>query len=484
MKRQHKIAILKYTKGNFWLLLIPLLRGLAAMKFDIYHWLKGSYLDIIVILSILGLACIKWNYVRYEIGEKGITVNKGVVFKSEFVLPYSVVCCAVCAEPLFLRPFKAVKISLDSDSYSVTNKRSKADVALIVSLTDYLQLYNKIPAKFVSMKMAYQASKKDLIFFSLLFSSTLSGIIFMGTFFIQGSRVVGKGFEDEIFSAVSSVAEGVKKITERAEFFSVALTMIILSGWLLSFSVNLLRHLNFRIRRCGNEITIENGHFSKWKYYVNSSRINYADLRQNLFMKIAKIMSVHVSCTGYGKRRNEMPVFVPITTRRRVMSTMKMMLPDFTLSNISLRPKRTYIVAYIWMPTLLVLAVPITALLLAKNYTAWEGAIKFCGVMLEIPSVYLLVVKIAAKMTTGIGVGRETLTVRYCTAFQFHTVIVPKSRVAYIKVRSTPFQRAGGCCDVVIFTRGERVKGHRVRGVRLSEAKKFAANYNSIGQNV
>ena len=75
MNRQHKIAILKYTTKNFWLLLIPLVRGLIAMGFDFYNWLQGAYLDIIVILLIIGLAVLRWRYIRYEVREEGIFLN-------------------------------------------------------------------------------------------------------------------------------------------------------------------------------------------------------------------------------------------------------------------------------------------------------------------------------------------------------------------------------------------------------------------------
>lgn len=481
MKRQHKIAILKYTTGNFWLLLIPLVRGLVSARFDFYHWIRGAYLDIIVILLMFGLAYFRWYFVQFDMKEKEISVRKGCVIKTEFSIPYGVISCASCCKSFLFRPIKAVKISLDSDSLPAAKKKSNADLTLTIAETDYQYLYNKIPVESTNMKVSYRASKKDLIIFSVLFSSALSGIIFMGTLFIQGSRLVGERLERHFFSAVNNVTRVVKIFAEEATDFSVALTIIIAAGWLLSFVTNLLRHIRFEITRRGKNISVENGYFSRWKYYVNSSKINYADLRQNLLMKIGKIMSVHVSCTGYGKSRNEIPVFVPISTRRRVMSTMEMMLPEFTLSNISLRPKRTYIMAYIWLPLVLTLGVPIAAVVTCRIFPEWAGAVKFAAVMLELFSIYLLAVKISAKLSSGIGVGRETLTIKYCRAHRFHTVIVPKRRIAYIKIRRTLFQRVSGCCDVVIYTRGERATRHRVRGILVGEAEELAVKYDKIG---
>lgn len=473
MSRQHKIAILKYTTKNFWMLLIPLARGLIAVGFDLYNWVQGAYWDILVILLMFGFALIRWNYVKFDIREKEIFVAQGVIFKNEFSIPYSAVACASAKRSMWLRPIRAVTVALDSDSHANLGKRGKADLELIVKLTDYTKIYNNIPRKSTRAKIVYKASKSNLIFFSLVFSSALSGVIFIGTLFIQGSKIVGDRLEEQFMTAVSDVTNLMSRIIMGVTPAAVALTLIIALGWGTSFVSNLLRHINFRIQRRENDITVRNGFFSKWKYYVNISKVNCADLRQNLLMKICRVMSVHVSCTGYGKGKNEIPVFVPVTTEKRVMSTMRMMLPSFTLSNISLRPKRYYILPYIWAPLLSAVLFPIAAALAWRFFPGWRGIIKFLLIMGEIPSVYLVIVKLAAKFTAGIGVGEDTVTLKYCTFSRFHTVIVPKSRIAYVKLTRTVFQRVNGTCDVWVYSRGERASRHRIRGIDAGEAEKL-----------
>ena len=91
MSRQHKIAILKYTTKNFWMLLIPLVRGLIAVNFDFYHWLQGAYWDLIVILLMIGFAVLRWYFVRFEVGENGVFISHGVFLRHEFTIPYSAV---------------------------------------------------------------------------------------------------------------------------------------------------------------------------------------------------------------------------------------------------------------------------------------------------------------------------------------------------------------------------------------------------------
>ena len=478
MNHQHKIAILKYTTMNFWLLLIPLVRGLIAMNFDFYTWLQGAYWDILAILLMIGLAVFRWWNICYEIREEGIFVRDGLFLRNEYLIPYKIVACVSAKRSMWLRPFGAVTVSVDSDSRSAANKRGGADVELILPLKDYRALYNGIPRESSSMKITYHASRGNLILFSFVFSSTLSGVIFIGTLFIQGGRILGSQLEGMFLTAVSDVTQAVQTIIKGVTPFAVALTLVIAVGWGMSFVSNLLRHINFRIKRYGENIFVENGFFSRRKYYINYSRINYADLRQNLLMKICKVMSVHASCTGYGKEKNGIPVFVPVTTRNRVMDSMRLILPKFTVNSISIKTKKSYIIAFVWVPVFLAAAFPLLGAAAEAMFPHWESIIRFLVIMGEIPSVYLLIVKICAKFTTGIGFGDGMVTLKYCRFFQFHTVIVPRSKIVYVRLSQTIFQRFSDVCDVFVYTRGERASKHRVRGISRTEAEKFADLYS------
>jgi len=480
MKLQHKIAVLKYIKGNIWLLIIPLLRGLFSLKVDFYHWLKMAYVDIIFILLVLGSAWLRWRFVKFEIREKGIYVKKGVAFQREFILPYSAISCAIFHCPFLLRPFRAVKIFLETESCSGMKKHKNADATLIVSETDYTQIYQIIPNKLSDNKTTYRASRKEIILFSMFFSSTIPGLVYLGTFFIQSSRIVGEKIKLQFFSVVNELTETVEKFTEDVTAIAVVVVIIIAVGWSMSFVIKAARHFHYKICKCGKSIYIENGYFYNWKYYVNYSRINAVDMRQNLLMKIAKIMSVHINCAGYGKRKNELAVFVPMTTKKRAMKIMEELLPNFTPSNNLLRTKKSYIIAYIWLPLILIVGVVIATVVMCRVAYEWNNAVRFIGVMFEVPLIYFLAVRLMAKISTGIGVSDKAVTVSYCRATQFHTVIVPKEQIAYIKIHRTFLQCASGCCDVTVYTRGERVIGHRVRGIVFAEAIWLVENYDKM----
>ncbi|MBQ8903531.1 MAG: PH domain-containing protein, partial [Oscillospiraceae bacterium] len=239
------------------------------------------------------------------------------------------------------------------------------------------------------------------------------------------------------------------------------------------------RHLNFQVSKYCENIMIENGQFSSWKYYVKYSSINSVDIRQNLMMKILRIMSVHINCSGYGNRKNEQSVFVPMTKKSNALATMKALVPDFTLCNIQVKSKRTYM-TYVWLPAVLVIGVAVAINVFCKIAYRWDDAVWFMGIMLEVPLVYLLAVQIGAKISTGFGVSDKTVMLSCCRATHFHTVIVPKDRIAYIKIRRTIFQRVSGCCDVIVYVKGGHKRGYRVRGIILSEALRLVKSYDKM----
>ncbi len=483
MKRQHRITVLKYAKGNIWLLIVPLVRSVFLLKGDFEKWYNMVYMDIFVILLVFGAAWLKWYCTQFEFGKKELYVKKGVLISKEIKLPYSRISCRVFHRPFLFRPFKVMKIYVETDACSASQLRKKSDVALIVSEIDYTQISQNMPIEILKASENYCASKKEIFLFSICFSSALPGLVYLGTVLIQGRRIVGEKSKDVFISVVNELTEAVEKIDGNAEESASIFLLTIAAGWLVSFAIKMIRYIHFKISKFGKNILIENGYFSSWKYIVNYSRINTVDIRQNLLMKITRTMSVHINCSGYGRRKNELALFIPITTKRRAINMIERMLPNFTPSNIRLKVKRTYIMAYIWLPLLLAIVVALlTALVVKLNYE-WADIVKFIGVMAEIPLVYLLIVRVAAKMSTGIGASDDSVTVSYCRAIRFHTVVVPKERISYIKIRRTLLQRASGCCDVIIYARGGHTRGHKVRGMVYAEALLLVENWRKMCQN-
>ena len=144
MRRQHPIAILRLITKNFWLLIIPLIRGLIALRFDFYDWVQGAYLDIIVIVVILFSAILRWFFIKYEVGEKNFIYKSGVIVKSSFEIPYTALSAVTTERTFWIRPFHAVKIFLDTDGHSLGVSPKSADIFVTTNLEDCEKLFQLI----------------------------------------------------------------------------------------------------------------------------------------------------------------------------------------------------------------------------------------------------------------------------------------------------------------------------------------------------
>lgn len=478
MKRQHPIAVLRYVSKNFWLLLIPLIRGLLALKFDFYNWLSGAYFDILIVLAIFGAAFFRWWNINFKVSGKGIYVSTGFFVRETMRIPYSSVTTFILKKTFFLRPLRAVTLYLDTDSSSTVNKPEDPDLKLIMREKDVNELLSRIEkSKVVDEKneIRYKPNKRRMLFFSLAFSSALSGLIYFGTFLIQGGKLVGDELEERFLGAVNNVTKVAEKVIYGITPVTVGIIIIIGMGWLYSFFSNYLRHINFEISKSANGVRIESGFFSRWRYYINSEKINYADLRQNLLMKIFRVMSVNISCSGYGKQKNEIPVFVPVTGSRNVAEVIESFLPEFSSEEGERFGVRAgYIMKFLGPPTALIFAMIVVFAAAVVFFPEWYSVILFAAVMGEIVALHLLTVNLAAFLSNSVEVCSKSIVLRYCKAFGFHNVIAPTDKISEIKISQNFLQKFNGSCNFILYTRGERAVKHTVRGMQLCDAEKAA----------
>ncbi|MGN0666728.1 MAG: PH domain-containing protein [Huintestinicola sp.] len=491
-KRQHPMAIIGYTSRNFWLLLIPLIRGLVAFSFDFYRWAEGAGWDILAVTVMFGAAVWRWYFTRFLFKDDGIYIDTGFAVRRVRRIPPEYVSAVTSETDPILSRTNAVKLYIDTDAKA--GRKKDPDAKLTVTKQDRAALFNLLAetagrtppvgsvVRSKGFNYAYRVSKRTLVVFSFLFSSALSGTLLLGTFFTQSGKIIGDTLENQLMAAVIDVTDTVARLVKGIPPTGITISLIIGAGFLISFAANLLRHINFTVERHGGFIIITSGLFVKRMYFITGNHINYADMRQNLLMKLFGVTSVHISCTGYGKQKNELPVFVPICGLKslygkqsgdRPANVMEMLLPGFHLSEGFISPAISYIGRFIGPPALLVFAVILLGFTAAVFFHEWYRLIFFLTVLAEIPSVWLLFVKAGSYCTNGMNIVKGNVCIKYCTGYQFHTVTVPLERVSQIAVARTPFQRMNRSCDVIVYTNSEYTGSHRVRGLPIDEVEEL-----------
>ena len=472
-KRQHPVKILGYTTKNFWFLSIPLLRGLFYLRFDFESWVRGAWFDILIVLFMLIFAILRWSTFLFKFDENYISFEIGIFAHKKSKLSYEKITAVEMQNRFLLIPFRASVLYLD------TNSGSKRNADFILTLrkkdaTAFSEVYNDYDCS-DKLKYVYTPKHLHLFFFSFIFSNTLSGVILLSTLFYQGGKLVGQQLEQSVYNTFNTVTRNFSKNVPPT---AVAITLLLLGGWFVSFLINLIRHWNFYCERKGNNIIVNSGFFTKHRNFLNINKINYVDLRQSFLSLLFKISSVHIHCTGYGKTKNSIAVLVPITFKREVYRTLNMLLPSYYISNVNIKPGDKQIRRFIFFPILFILIVVLITLYFLILFPSWEEIIYMGCIIFIISLIWLLIVKCISTYTTGIGVDSDFLLLKYCKMYGFHAVIVPFKKISIVKIRQSFSQKKTDNCTLVLYTNAEQTKYHTIKYLPYSEVLDFLESNN------
>lgn len=470
--RSHPINILENTSKFLILLLIPILRTLIAVLLShgegFLAWFKGAWLDLSIVLLIIGLGIYNWYLYEFSFDEKGIYINKGIIFKDKKFIPTTNISYLSIKTPWYYRPFKIVRLKADTDGGPFTS----ADFHITVKESYALALSNKIKkniTKHKKIKKYYIPHSLYLAVFSFLTSNSLTGAIYLSASISQIGNFFGKDIQNKLFIEF-------KKITNILAFglppFAAIIAYIILGTWVISFFINLLQNLNFCVIRQNNHLQISSKFISKQFFLISIDKINAVITRQSLWTKIFHLSSVLVDCTGYGKHKSEIGVLFPCGTSGDLKNSLKMILPEIEFVKRQTKPKLINLSRFLIPPGTLTLCVIGLFLLSLHFFPSFRKSIILLFIILIIPCLWWLFVKIYAFLFSGIGANDKILTLNYTFGYQILGVSIPKNKISKIEISQTLFQLSTKCCDVTFHTYGEGRKRYKVLNLNLPEVKK------------
>lgn len=487
MKREHPITILKYSGKSVWLLIFPLLRGLQSVKLEasaLYYWVRGVWFDLLVIAVILGVGFLRWRYVTFLAEQDCFRCHSGIFVRREVEIPYRNLASVTAEQPLWLRPLFAVRLKLDTRAGIVKTSNLK----LLVRRGDYRAIAQRlnVGTMNVAQSVHYRPRWWMIAVFSVVFSSSLSGAVYLATFFFQSGRTLDRMLETDLAAWLTAMtAEVTAEISGRLAVYVryiekvppviIGIGVALLAAWLLSFLRNMARYIGFRYEQNPRQVRIRTGLFTRRCFFIRSRLVNYLDLRQNLLMKLCCVMSVNLSCAGYGTVKQELPVLIPVIPRRRLMSLDQPALIQPLTARNQFRPSLVGFLKFLWGGILLACAEPLVIALLQELWPHLSGYLKFALVMLEIPTLWLVVVKLGAWLTTGVSLQGNCLCIRYCRGFGFHTILADTSRLAKVSVQISLFQRLNHKCDVRFYFHDQLARAHPVLGLSQQDADTLLA---------
>lgn len=472
--RQHPIKLLDYTSRNLWLLLIPISKYLIASKFNFQDWIRANWVDILTISGIFAIAVLRWIFVRFDIDCDGIVAHTGLFGMVRTKVYYSEITTVSLCQSWLTRPVKAYTVYVETNAQTITRE----DIRLVVSQKNAELLFGFAgDSGESSPKVTFSPRKTHLLVFSLLFSSTFSGMILYGTFMFEAYKIIGLEVERNVLDRLSGELTKIDRrwlrLTETIPQAVLALAGIVILGWFISFVATFARHWSFTVSRTDERFFVKSGVLIKRRHIINRDKINYYDLRQTLLMKIFKICSVTLDCTGYGKSRREISALIPITTYKQMNASLKMLVPDLPKPRPEIKTGKSDVKRFVLIPLVLCAVPPAAAHFVKLFFKGWNRQYEMLFVIVMIPLIWLVAVKTAAAFNTSVGFNETGCAMSYCRLYQFHKIFLPKANISKIRITRNPMQLLNGTCTLWIYTSGEKEKHHKMKFMPYGEIKRI-----------
>ncbi len=473
--RQHFVKIVWYTSKNLWLLAIPLTKHLIASRFDIVQWVRINWVDILSVSGIFALAIARWVFVSFRIEDDGIVAHTGLFGMVRTKVYYSQLTSASFCQAWYGRPFGAHTVFLETNAKTL----SRAEVKLLISRKNAEKLYGYISNVSAGRTRAtYSPRKLHLVVFSLLFSSAFTGILLYGTFMFRLNKLVGTEMERQVLLTVNGeitkIDSQTLNLTKTVPRIILVIAGAVIGAWSISFITTLVRHWSFTVSRTDKQLLIKSGVFVKRRHIINRDRVNFCDLTQTLTMKIFKICSVTLDCTGYGKSRREISALVPITTYDNVNASLSMLVPELPRAKPEIKTGGANDVRiFVTLPALMCVIPTLIIQLLNRYFPNHNPDLNVLIAIITVPMIWLVIVKTAAAFNTSVGFDSEGCVLNYCKWFRFHKVLLPKSNISMIRITRNPLQLITDKCNLLVYTTGEKRRPHRINFLQYSALREL-----------
>jgi uncharacterized membrane protein YdbT with pleckstrin-like domain len=306
----------------------------------------------------------------------------------------------------------------------------------------------------------------------MLFSSAYSGGIYLLFFLYQSTDIFAETLGLYYKDVVAQVKSYAGIIFEGFSSGLAVILIIVAGGWLYSFAANILRIQNYRLTVRERIIEIRSGYFSRRIYCINRDYVSFTDIRQNLIMKIFGLYSINIGCTGYGKRRGEIPVFIPITAVPKNGSPLDKVYPDFAhrINNkeLEFHTAKTAIFKLSVIPLIFVIGFALVFFIMYAAFPAFSRLLIFLLIMTEIPSLLYLAACVREGLSSGLAVDEPLKQIIiYCRkGFSEHMVVIPESMVSTVLEKKSFLMKKRGISNITFITGGESGVKHKVRSVK------------------
>ena len=475
MHREHPIKILRYCIKNLWLLVFPLLRSSVLMPFSpdaLLRWLHGAWFDILIFLLILGLAFLRWRCCVFSFCREYLRCRSGVFFRRYICIPCSRMTAVTETDACLLRPLGLILLKIDTGAAPLP----ASELRLWLREKHLHQMRKVIPVMQPSASPAKRrrTSVWMTLLFSFLFSSSLSGTVYIITFFVQAGTIARDLFlQLQIMKALDEINSAAIRTFYVIPSVIVSLCVFLGACWTISFFANLLHYGRFRVHASTELLSVSMGILIRRRTHLRPGAVNYVILRQNLMMKLFGVQSMHLSCPGYGSGRKSLPVLIPVLTKKTAPLPLSALMPDVQDRETpkAVQALRHGVWSFVWLPVTLIGGIFAVLFMGTWAFPDIGRLLFFAAVLGLVPAVWLLFIRLISIPAEFVGIDDKQIQLHYRRGFSFYTITAPVEHVNGVKICRTPMTARNDVCNLIIQLKGHRRKRHKITGVSYKQAR-------------
>ena len=491
MHREHPLRIIKYSMKIIWLLIFPFLRGLWEVfkawnkeqiqgfhisSEAVLNWLHGAWFDLLILVMILGYGFCIWFFRKFAVKDGQLYVQDSFIFTRKRIMPVKNLSALTIEHALFLRPFKAAWLCADTASGVLAS----TDIKLLIRKKDEYLFLSALPRLRQGKRHHYERKVKlwKILLFSVIFSSSFSGALYLALFWFQGGRIVRDIVNElQLTERLNTVSKEVADHLAGIPPIAVTIGIVILSTWLFSMINNLIRYGGFRLESDKKQMFVKSGLMTTRYFYLQNHKINFLDIRQNLLTKFFKVYSLAVNCPGYGNQRGSLPICLPILTQNELIATMPLIFPGSRFLKNQLRPPGSSWWGYVCWPVIGIAAVWPTGEIIERLFPAFQEITNLMQITIVIPVLWKLIIQIASLKTSGVAISKNRICLRYCRGFAFHTIVADTDSIVKVRIQQHIWQRKSNKCHLCIYFRAETPHKCILYGLNYTETREQLAEF-------
>ena len=445
---------------------------------------------IVIYLCFIAYRILYYKTSGYELTEKEIKCNRGVLFRKRSVLDYKKIHAINKKQNIFHSIFGIAILTVDSGS---TNTSHQAEITIIEKAKIVDALLEELNALKEGGIPTAEAAKEEVL---LSDKDSLYRFTSKKKMLYTLVNIASTSFFTALFGVSAIFVIGVCKLMLQldvlgtwGEYFLFAILITVAAMLLFSFFSfigcmihSFVGYHNFTITKCGNDIQISFGLLERHTNTFSYDRIKAVKISQSLVQRMLGFASIKLEVIGYINESNnnnsaELGVLVPFCKYNEVGEILGKVLPDYIpdqkqTKSVSYFPFVSWFALILSIITGIVLLQAITSMLIFNVSASVIAAVAFA---VAGAGIIVLVAKglsaVLSYQNNGIAISEGKITAYYGGFTKNITVFMAKNLIAAENV-TTPLRKKAGITSLVMHLKtnalSNEVKVH-IQNTALSE---------------